>query len=139
MHRLISASTAPFARQLAQGDGQIARGAFQSVGERFELNRIILRAHGDRRQSRVNLRAEAVGGRFSFLLGARKLRGSGFGIHAHSILPAKQKRNLLSCCSPPRFSGCADFVEFRALDWIPGVYHPIKIIHTSSGASESSR
>ena len=89
MHRLISASTAPFARQFAQGDGQVARGAFQAVSERFELNRVVLCAHGDRRQSRVNLRAEAVGCRFSFLLGARKLRGSRFGIRAHSILPAK--------------------------------------------------
>jgi hypothetical protein len=56
--------------QLAQGDGEVSRGALQTVGARFEFFHAVVGADVDGGERRVNLRREAFGSRLRFLLGA---------------------------------------------------------------------
>ena len=57
--------------QLAQGDGEVARGAFDAVGVGFEFARVVGVARGDAGKRGFDLRVESFGGRFCFLLGVR--------------------------------------------------------------------
>jgi len=59
--------------QLAQRDGQVARGAFEPVGARFEFFDAVLRLHADGLKRGRYLHAEPFGGRLRLLLGARQL------------------------------------------------------------------
>jgi hypothetical protein len=59
--------------QLAQGDGQIARGAFEPIGAGFEFLDTVLRLDADGLERGRNLYAEAFCGRLRLLLGARRL------------------------------------------------------------------
>lgn len=68
---------APLLDKLAQRNREVARGAFESVGARFEFVHASGRLpRGDGRERVGDLRVQALCGRLHFLLGARQtLRG----------------------------------------------------------------
>ena len=54
--------------QFAQGDGEVARGAFDAVGAGFEFARVVRVARGDAGEGVFDLRVEPFGCRFGLLL-----------------------------------------------------------------------
>ena len=60
--------------QLAQGDGEVARGSLKAVGAGIQLFDAVAGAKSHCRERGFNLRVESFGSRFGLLLGARERR-----------------------------------------------------------------
>jgi hypothetical protein len=71
------------ARQFAQGDDKVARGAFQAVGASFQSVSIRVCAFGDRRQRVLDLTRQAASLCFRLLLSARHLKFGRLWLHIH--------------------------------------------------------
>ena len=61
----------PLENEFAERDGHIAGGAFEAVGARFQLVRVVLRMIGDSRECRLDLRVQTLGGGFGLAFSAR--------------------------------------------------------------------
>jgi hypothetical protein len=68
---LFFACQATLARQFAQGDDEVTRGALQSVGASFEAVRVGVGTHGDGRERLLYLPRQTPGLGLGLLLGAR--------------------------------------------------------------------
>ncbi|HYN86026.1 MAG TPA: hypothetical protein VER32_12315 [Pyrinomonadaceae bacterium] len=60
----------PLFGQFAQGDGEVARGALDAVGDGFQFAHAVGRAYGDGGERALDECRQAFGGRLRFPLGA---------------------------------------------------------------------
>lgn len=63
---------ASLSRQFAQGDGQIAGGAFEAGSAGFEFFNVVTRAHGDGGQCMFDLCVQTLGFGLGLFFGARQ-------------------------------------------------------------------
>jgi len=90
LRRRVFCRQTTLARQFAQGDGEIARIAFETIGACIQILTFVARV-GDRLQSDADLRRQAFGFRVRFLRGARALllRRRGSGLFALVLDPVR--------------------------------------------------
>lgn len=70
---LFAVLVAAFACEFAEGDGEVARGAFEARGDGFEFRTVRVGRGDDGLQGGFDLGVEAFGFGARFLLGARQL------------------------------------------------------------------